>query len=74
MRKKGITFFEINTAGLSIQSIFLMFKFLLHEIVESNYICSYLAVNPCIKVKNTNPILITDNNLQNIFEVYENNN
>jgi hypothetical protein len=69
LRKRGIHFFELNTAGLSTTSIRLMFNFLLQEIKESNHCISYLLIEPNINNNNNNPIFITHKNVDSIYDI-----
>jgi hypothetical protein len=70
MRKKGVYFFELNTAGLSLTSIFIMFKFLLGEIEESKNTASYLIIEISSFKYYNNPIFVTKNNLSDVYGLY----
>lgn len=69
---EGETFFEINTAGLALSSIKLMFHFLLSEIKNSNYNVTYIVVESTEKPKSSNPIFITRNNIKEVLDTIYN--
>lgn len=69
-RKQGIKFFELNIAGLSTNSIRLMFKFLLQEMKETNCQVAYLIVDPTIHTNSDNPIFITNENWIDVYNEY----
>lgn len=61
-------FFEVNTAGLSINSIRILFNFILSEMNNSNYKVTYLIIEPNEKPNNTNPISISESNIEKVFD------
>lgn len=68
----GVQFFELNTAGLSLTSIKLMFRFLISELSDSNYKVTYLVIEPNSKLDRNTPIFIDENNVEDNFKrLYE---
>ncbi len=67
---RGVSFFEVNTAGMSLSSVKLMFNFLISELSDSNYNVTYLVIEPDGKSKMNTPIYIDEDNLKEIIEKY----
>lgn len=66
-KAEKFSFFEINTAGLSISSIRRLFHFLISEVKDSDNEAKYIIVEPSINVATNNPIFVTESNVTEIL-------